>query len=153
MAGKNPRSTTYAELAILAGSVGVTANTEAGRQVFVDWLKVDQTAARAALFSRVAARRVAASAAKAAAAPVEQYPAGWLAAAGVQRRPSPSGVTSAPAPAHRPINAAEHSALLTGESTRYPASWDKTSRSQGAAPAVDARGRRASGPRITEGND
>lgn len=59
-------TTTIGELAILAGSIGLVENTEDGRQAFSAWWANDKAAARKALFSRVAARRVAASASKAA---------------------------------------------------------------------------------------
>lgn len=66
---------TTQELAILASSCGLVANTDDGRQAFTAWLAKDQKAARKALFTRVAARRAAASAAaKASASP---YPRGW----------------------------------------------------------------------------
>lgn len=52
---------TVPELAILASNVGLVENTEQGRQAFVAWFATDQKAARAAVFARAAARRVAAS--------------------------------------------------------------------------------------------
>lgn len=82
---KQNGTATVKELAILAGSTGLVANTEDGRQAFAAWWANDSKAARAALFSRVAARRVAASAAKTA-APAQEYPRGWLRAAGLGGR-------------------------------------------------------------------
>lgn len=107
---KQNSTTTVGELAILASSCGLVARDEQGRQAYVAWHANDPKAARAALFTRVAARRVAASAAKSAASAKEypaswarqsgyitraaakppiivdgQYPAGWLRAAGVRR--------------------------------------------------------------------
>jgi hypothetical protein len=58
---KKNGTATYDQLAILASSVGLVEKTNEGRQAFVAWLSTDQKAARAALFGRVAARRVAAS--------------------------------------------------------------------------------------------
>ena len=81
------------ELAILAGKCGLVANTNEGRQAYSVWLANDHTAARKALFSRVAAQRVTAAAPKAlaerraapkAAAPSTKYPTNWLRAAGVR---------------------------------------------------------------------
>jgi hypothetical protein len=54
-------TTTVPELAILASNVGLVEDTEQGRQAFTAWYATDQKAARAALFARAAARRVAAS--------------------------------------------------------------------------------------------
>lgn len=76
-------TTTVGELAILAASCGLVANTDDGRKAFCAWYANDQKAARKALFSRVAARRVAASAKAAATAGTgsasagQQYPAAW----------------------------------------------------------------------------
>ncbi len=83
---KQNGTTTVKELAILAGSSGLVANAEDGRQAFCAWWAKDQKAARNALFTPVAARRVAASAAKGAAAPARKYPRGWLRAAGIGGR-------------------------------------------------------------------
>lgn len=60
----NSSGVTFGDLAVLAGSVGLVANDAEGREAFVAWLAKDQKAARAALFSRVAARREAAAKAK-----------------------------------------------------------------------------------------
>lgn len=49
------------DLAVLAGSVGLVANDEQGREAFCAWWATDPKAARKALFSRVEARRVAAA--------------------------------------------------------------------------------------------
>ena len=54
-------TTTIGELAILASSVGLVEKSDDGRQAFSAWWANDPKAARKALFSRVAARRVAAS--------------------------------------------------------------------------------------------
>lgn len=81
---KQNGTATVKELAILAGSSGLVANTEDGRQAFAAWWANDPKAARAALFTRVAARRVAASAAPA--APAQEYPRSWLRAAGIGGR-------------------------------------------------------------------
>ena len=84
-ASRKPTATRQ-ELAILAGRSGLVANNEEGRQAFAAWLATDNEAARAALFGRVAANRVAASrttAPKGSAKP-KKYPAGWLRAAGAQ---------------------------------------------------------------------
>lgn len=80
-ASRKPTATRQ-ELAILAGRSGLVANNEEGRQAFAAWLATDNKAARAALFGRVAANRVAAS--RKTAAPAKKYPAGWLRAAGVR---------------------------------------------------------------------
>ncbi|MCW2751862.1 MAG: hypothetical protein JWR83_2972 [Aeromicrobium sp.] len=77
------------ELAILAGKCGLVANSNEGRQAYGAWLANDHTAARKALFSRVAAQRAAAAAPKVlaervAAAPPTKYPTNWLRAAGVR---------------------------------------------------------------------
>ncbi len=75
------------DLAVLAGTVGLVEKSQEGEDAFLAWWNKDQKAARAALFSRVSARRVAAAnAAKAAAAPAQEYPRGWLRAAGVGGR-------------------------------------------------------------------
>jgi hypothetical protein len=72
---------TAQELAILAGSCGLVANTEDGRRAFSAWLAQDQKAARKALFTRVAARRAAASASAAKASEAKAYPQTWAAKA------------------------------------------------------------------------
>lgn len=57
----NPRVTfTYKELGVLAGTVGLVEKSQAGQDAFEAWWKNDTKAARAALFSRVVARREAA---------------------------------------------------------------------------------------------
>lgn len=85
---KQNGTTTYGELAILASSVGLVEKTDEGHDAFVAWLANDPKAARKAVFTRVAARRVAASAAKSAppAAPAQEYPRGWLRASGIGGR-------------------------------------------------------------------
>jgi hypothetical protein len=84
-------TTTVRELAILAASVGLVEKTDEGKQAFTAWLANDEKAARKALFSRVAAQRVFASAAKAT-APSKKYPATWLRAAGI--RPARGSATT-----------------------------------------------------------
>jgi hypothetical protein len=89
MRNQTDGTTTVAELSILASSCGLVENTDDGRQAFSAWWANDPKAARKALFTRVAARRVAASASKAAAASPGStsaglYPRGWLRAAGVR---------------------------------------------------------------------
>jgi len=88
---KNDRTTTFAELAILASSCGLVSNDDQGRQAFTAWLAKDQKAARKALFTRIDARRAAAKTAQA-----TQYPAGWRRAAGI--RSASAGQPPAPAP-------------------------------------------------------
>ncbi|MCU1391100.1 MAG: hypothetical protein JWL72_4438 [Ilumatobacteraceae bacterium] len=88
------------ELAILAGKSGLVANTIEGKQAFSAWLANDHMAARKALFSRVAAQRVAAAAPKVlaervAAAPPTKYPTNWLRAAGVRAGGSRTRITQA----------------------------------------------------------
>lgn len=78
-------TTTVKELAILASSCGLVEKSEHGRQAFAAWFANDPKAARKELFTRVAARRVTASAAKAQ-TPATKYPGGWLRAAGVGGR-------------------------------------------------------------------
>ncbi len=90
---KQNGTTTVKELAILAGSSGLVANTEDGRQAFCAWWANDPKAARKALFSRVAARRVAASAAAVPTSPPQEYPRGWLRAAGVLGRVKGARIT------------------------------------------------------------
>lgn len=80
---KQNGTATVGQLAILASSVGLVEKSEQGRQAYAAWFANDPKAARAALFTRVAARRAAASKAQAAA---KQYPGGWLAAAGIGGR-------------------------------------------------------------------
>jgi len=65
MTRKKNGSATYNELAVLASAVGLVENTDEGRKAFTAWMSSDLKAARKALFSRVATRRAAASAAKA----------------------------------------------------------------------------------------
>lgn len=85
-------TTTVGELAILASNVGLVEQSDEGRQAFLAWYANDAKAARKAVFSKAAARRVQASAGKAAAASTgkasaqRQYPQGWLAAAGIGGR-------------------------------------------------------------------
>jgi hypothetical protein len=86
--------TTHRELAILAASVGLVEKTDEGRQAFTAWLTNDNKAARKALFSRVAAQRVAASATKAT-APSTNYPRAWLRAAGIGGRRATAGARRA----------------------------------------------------------
>ncbi len=89
---RNPNAwATREELSILASRVGLVDESDAGRASFAAWLGTDQQAARKALFGRVAAQRVAASATQArsisarvaAEAPAAStggptaYPAGW----------------------------------------------------------------------------
>lgn len=83
---KQNGTATVGQLAILASSCGLVANTAEGRQAYAAWLANDPKAARKALFTRVAARRVAASGTKASAAPPKQYPQAWLRAAGIGGR-------------------------------------------------------------------
>jgi hypothetical protein len=116
---KNRRGTavtTYGELAILAGSVGLVADTEDGRKAFVSWLSTDKKAARKALFTQVAARRTApASAAQRTAnasggtSAGSQYPQGWLAG---RRR---GGRAAVAAQGRRPQ-----------APPQYPAAWQPT---------------------------
>ncbi len=120
------------ELSILASRVGLVENSDAGRSAFKAWLGTDHQAARKALFSRVATQRVAASAKQAA----------------VQ----PAAATATPAPAYRPLNAAEAQAAATGHATAYPASWRK-SRAVGAAVVTAARAAGSVRTRITAAND
>jgi hypothetical protein len=56
---------TVGDMAVLAGNVGLVANDDQGRQAFLAWWGTDEKACRAALFSRVEARRIAAAKAKA----------------------------------------------------------------------------------------
>lgn len=69
------------DLAVLAGSVGLVEKSDDGKQAFLAWYANDQKACRKALFARVEARRVAASATAAAAATSgstsAEYPASW----------------------------------------------------------------------------
>lgn len=58
----NPKASfTWGELAVLAGTVGLVEKSQEGQDAFVSWWKSDPKAARAALFSRVVARRAAAA--------------------------------------------------------------------------------------------
>jgi hypothetical protein len=77
--------TTVRELAILASNCGLVDKSDEGKRAFTAWLANDPKAARKALFSRVAAQRVAASAAEAT-APPKNYPQTWLRAAGIGNR-------------------------------------------------------------------
>lgn len=122
---QNPRATTFAELAILASSVGLVENSEAGRQAFTAWLAKDQKTARKELFAKVNARRVAASAAKAKTAQATQYPAGWLRAAGVGAR-------------------APQATVAPNATNQYPRNWLRGT----AIP-----GPRGTGPRVVEAGD
>lgn len=86
---KRNGTATVEQLAVLASSVGLVDKSEQGRKAYAAWFANDPKAARKALFSRVAERRVAASGAKSAApasgapAQAKQYPRTWLRAAGV----------------------------------------------------------------------
>ena len=73
------------ELAVLAGSVGLVSNDDAGRAAFKSWLASDNKAARAALFGKVKAKNVAAGLAAAKAVTARSsYPTIWLRMAGVR---------------------------------------------------------------------
>ncbi len=106
---------TYSELALLASSVGLVEKSEQGRQAQYAWLAADEKGARAALFSRVAASRVAAS------APVQARQVGYLR----RKQGSAAGIQT-----YRPINAAEAQAMRTGDRLTHPF---KVPRSVGAA--------------------
>lgn len=123
MRNKTDGTTTVKELAILASSCGLVEKSDEGRKAFEAWWANDPKAARKALFSRVAARRVAASAAKAQ-APATQYPSGW-------RRPAGIGAPAAQATA-------------TPATKKYPGNWLRGS----AIP-----GPRVNGTRVTEARD
>lgn len=58
---KKSSGMTVGDMAVLAGHVGLVANDEQGHQAFLAWWGSDQKACRAALFSRVEARRLAAA--------------------------------------------------------------------------------------------
>lgn len=114
------------DLAILAGRVGLVANDDAGRETFKAAFAANPKQVRARLFQKVDASRAQASARAAAAAGTgsasagQQYPGGWLRAAGVRLGRAPRAATPQPAPA--PVAAAEVAAPEAGP-TKYPANW------------------------------
>lgn len=136
--GKGNSRTTVGDLAVLAGAVGLVEKSPQGEDAFVAWWNQDQKGARAALFSRVAARRAAAAkprtptAAEAQAArsgePTD-YPA-WMG-----RRQA-----GAAASVRRGVAAGQKPAVVAPQ---YPPGW------LGAA----GQARRSDGPAVVEVND
>lgn len=61
---KKSSGMTVGDMAVLAGKVGLVSQDEAGKAAFLSWWGTDEKACRAALFSRVESRRLAASKAK-----------------------------------------------------------------------------------------
>lgn len=138
---KQNGTVSYEHLAILAGSVGLVENTEDGRQAFTAWLGKDLKAARKALFTRVAARRVAASAKASRSMTAAEaqagrtghpttYPAAWAR----QARSAAGSVARATAQGQTPV-------IVAGQ---YPAGW---------LPAAGVAGRRHDEARVVEVND
>jgi hypothetical protein len=144
MAMRKPSGVKVGDLAVLAGTVGLVEKSPDGEDAFLAWWNQDQKGARAALFSRVSARRAAAAAAAPKGAPRSMTAA--EAQAGRSGEP-----TDYPAWMGRPKAGAAASvrrAVATGQqqvvvAPQYPPGWL----------AAAGQARRNDGVQIVEVND
>ncbi len=125
MGTQDDRRVTVLDLARLAGTVGLCPNTDEGRSAFTAWMARDPKPARKAIFDRVEARRVAASA--------DQHPVSWL------KRTTPA----------TPVVAA----TVAAPSKDYPAGWLRAAGIRRGSAAKATRNLRTAGVRITEAGD